>query len=159
MALLTCRECGHDVSDSAQKCPNCGAKQRLGPVGTAFVWTFGGFATLLIIGSIAGQNHPAQQSDPKELAPYACGEFVKQHLRDPDSADFLESRAVPAQQLHDGSFVMMLQVRGNNGFGGKTMSSFSCTMDNAGGNWHLQHMAEIGEAGAITVIFDDGVKH
>jgi len=26
MALVKCRECGHDVSDSARRCPGCGCK-------------------------------------------------------------------------------------------------------------------------------------
>ena len=30
MALIKCTECGHEVSDKAQTCPNCGA-----PVGLA----------------------------------------------------------------------------------------------------------------------------
>lgn len=30
MALIRCPECGKEISDSAQVCPNCGCKTELG---------------------------------------------------------------------------------------------------------------------------------
>jgi len=29
MALKKCKECGHDMSTSAQNCPNCGARNQM----------------------------------------------------------------------------------------------------------------------------------
>ena len=50
MALIKCRECGKEVSTSAQNCPNCGApvkKPGIGCGGAILIL----FAVFFIIGS------------------------------------------------------------------------------------------------------------
>lgn len=50
MALVSCKECGHNVSDTADKCPSCGVKLR--PKTTTFTKVAGVF--ILLILAIAG---------------------------------------------------------------------------------------------------------
>lgn len=46
MSLITCKECGHKVSDTADKCPSCGVKLR--PKTTAFT-KFAGVLMLMVL--------------------------------------------------------------------------------------------------------------
>jgi hypothetical protein len=68
-------------------------------------------------------------------------------LRDPDSADFLtDPTRLHAVRSPDGAFTTLLRVRANNGFGGKTISLFSCTVTkDADGNWHRRSVTELGQ--------------
>ncbi len=52
MALVNCRECGHQVSSKATKCPSCGAfikNPRRGFFGFIFKWAFVLFNILMLI--------------------------------------------------------------------------------------------------------------
>ncbi len=52
MALVACRECGVDVSDEAQKCPQCGVrlrKAKRGIFGKLFKWLFILFNILMVL--------------------------------------------------------------------------------------------------------------
>lgn len=108
-----------------------------------------GCALVLIVVAavIGGLLDPPKPASDEEMAAYVCGDFVKQSLRDPDSADFITdpSRARAIRQT-DGSFTALLRVRAANGFGGKTVSLFSCTVTkDADGNWHRQNVSELGQ--------------
>jgi uncharacterized membrane protein YvbJ len=35
MALIKCKECGHEISDEAESCPNCGKPQKNRPQATS----------------------------------------------------------------------------------------------------------------------------
>ncbi|MDD2720842.1 MAG: zinc ribbon domain-containing protein [Gallionella sp.] len=74
MALIKCRECGHEVSDTAKTCPNCGAKPK---VSRTFLKYAVGFLALLfvlaVVGQLSGQSptpptsaEQAPISQPKE---------------------------------------------------------------------------------------------
>lgn len=65
MALVKCRECGHEVSNKAKACPNCGAK----PKGASdFLKYVAGFIVLLFvlfaIGKLSGQQPSQPESSP-----------------------------------------------------------------------------------------------
>ena len=68
MAIKQCKECGNQVSDKAQSCPSCGAKQpkKMG----IFAWIAIIFVGLLVIGAIAdgGDGSSVSEPSPKELA-------------------------------------------------------------------------------------------
>ena len=68
MAIKPCKECGNQISDKAESCPQCGAKQRKK---TSWItWGVGIFVVFLIIGAIAdgGSGGSASEPSPKELA-------------------------------------------------------------------------------------------
>ena len=68
MALKPCKECGNQISDKAESCPQCGAKQpkKMG----IFAWIAIIFVGLLVIGAIAdgGDGSSVSEPSPKELA-------------------------------------------------------------------------------------------
>jgi hypothetical protein len=51
MALTQCQECGKRISDTASKCPNCGAN-RLQAVGTTSVQKAAGVGAILVGGAV-----------------------------------------------------------------------------------------------------------
>ena len=103
-----------------------------------------GFIAFVVVSCILKGPEPPPPDD--QMASFMCGEFIKKQLRDPDSADFvtkpIDGRAVKAP---NGSYVSLLTVRANNGFGGKTVSTFDCEVTkDSGGNWQLQSLSEVG---------------
>lgn len=68
MSLKQCKECGNQVSNKAQSCPSCGAKQpkKMG----VFAWIAIIFVGFLVIGAVAGggDGSSASEPSPKELA-------------------------------------------------------------------------------------------
>jgi RNA polymerase subunit RPABC4/transcription elongation factor Spt4 len=68
VAIKQCKECGNQVSDKAQSCPSCGAKQpkKMG----IFAWIAIIFVGMLVIGAIAdgGDGSSVSEPSPKELA-------------------------------------------------------------------------------------------
>ena len=68
MAIKPCKECGNQISDKAESCPSCGAKQpkKMG----IFAWIAIIFVGLLVIGAIAdgGDGSSVSEPSPKELA-------------------------------------------------------------------------------------------
>lgn len=66
MAIITCPECSHNVSDSALKCPSCGTqlrKQKRGFFGKLFKWSFIGFNALMALWAVAGFNAATKDYD------------------------------------------------------------------------------------------------
>lgn len=59
MALVTCKECGKEVSDNAYDCPSCGAalkKVKRGFMGQIFKWSFILFNVLMLVWMISGMS-------------------------------------------------------------------------------------------------------
>jgi hypothetical protein len=67
MALVKCKECGVDISDSVKACPKCGKKRGMGFLGKLFVYGFGGFFALVVIVSAAsgGKGSSGGGSSPR----------------------------------------------------------------------------------------------
>lgn len=129
MSLITCSECGTEVSTSAKACPKCGAsaktlRQPQGKKGLGLPTKLGlGFAGLVIIGSaIQNRNGPPQQpkaDTPEEIADKHRGKVaydaviaLKSALREPDSAQFDQIL------VDDAGTLVCITYRGRNGFGG-----------------------------------------
>lgn len=55
MALITCKECQHKVSDSAEKCPSCGAK--VPQKTSAFTWVVVAVIAFWVISSVTGSRN------------------------------------------------------------------------------------------------------
>lgn len=70
MALVACKECGKEVSKSAKKCPNCGAKLRMGFFAKVFLFIFGlwvfGFVVTLTVGNSPKTNEAQKSTEPKQ---------------------------------------------------------------------------------------------
>ena len=85
MALIACKECGNQVSDSAAACPKCGAavakkSSAGGCLGGFFKWSFVVFLGLIVVGAIFSNDDKkearyvaASESQPSALAVDATG--------------------------------------------------------------------------------------
>lgn len=75
MPLITCNECGNQVSETAKACPQCGAKgkaltgpKKLGTLGVMF----GIFGVSIVIAGATNMNPPSRRrrsSKPRPLSP------------------------------------------------------------------------------------------
>lgn len=118
MALTKCKECGKEVSNTAGKCPNCGAKVAK-PLGVAG-WLLVAFTAVVVYqcSSVASnpKNQTATVTDPKEEARFqktaALARLIKKNLREPESMTLESARA------NDDASVVCLEYRARNGFGG-----------------------------------------
>lgn len=72
-----------------------------------------------------------------------CQTFILEKLRDPDSAEFLDAIEPNFAQVGTGKYIHALTVRAANGFGGKTVSRFLCTVESKGDDsWKLLGLVE-----------------
>ncbi|OJU74914.1 MAG: hypothetical protein BGN93_01395 [Acinetobacter sp. 39-4] len=123
MAIKPCKECGGPVSDKAESCPRCGAKQ---PKQTSLLtWIIGGlFAFGVLFAVYAKTRTPTttEVSQPKKenkagLLLFFAQEQIKQSAKDPSSVQFR------GEQLHEKTkygAVACGQVNAKNSFGAYT---------------------------------------
>ena len=140
MALIKCKECSNEVSDSAKKCPHCGAKLKMGFIAKFFLFLL----MMFFVGSfLAGLS---QQRKSDELAKMTVEErkvyeenkkkedeafqkvvlviySIKKSLRDPKSLEFETIFA------DDMASIVCVQYRARNGFGGMN-SEIAVAFDN-----------------------------
>lgn len=126
MALVTCKECGKEISNKADACPHCGAKpKRTG----CFTWIIAGVCALIVIGVIGNMMNPAAPTPEAAKTPPAQ-KTPEQIARDNGVA----RASVAAKAIHEAarnpeSFVLdlalvmpdgtaCLEYRAQNGFGG-----------------------------------------
>lgn len=120
MAMTTCKECGHKLSDQAEACPSCGAKP---PKRTsAFTWFIAAVFGVPLVYAMAtsglDRDRPAAAQPVAdkvdEAASLAAAGAVrlKKSMRNPESFK-LESALVI-----DGSNAVCYEYRSQNGFGG-----------------------------------------
>lgn len=168
MALVRCPECDTQISDKAAACIKCGAPVDLTKIrekksNELLGWSvIGGIAIVIfIVYRLTTDSKPEKPWTPQVvLSPqeqaekdraevrvgvaYACRDFVKRSLRDPESAQFDGRNAdVPVTTQADGTFVALIKVRANNGFGGKNAAIFSCTLQLDAGTYRLAALKEI----------------
>lgn len=65
MALQKCKECGHEISKKAEKCPNCGAPQKPKQYGCGtliLVVLLGGFLVSIFTGNETSSTKPPSQA-------------------------------------------------------------------------------------------------
>lgn len=125
MALVKCKECGKDVSDTAPACPACGAKRT--PKTKTLTWiVVGTIGVVLMAAIVSNSDKPTQNaatSKPpsprvktkedlrRDLALLGMRE-IKKAMRDPESLKF-ESIGVNADAT-----TACYVYRAKNGFGG-----------------------------------------
>ncbi len=73
MAIKKCKECGSDVSTTADACPKCGAKVKKTSILTMGCATvILGFVGLGVLGALLGDGSPSQAPSPSSAAPAAA---------------------------------------------------------------------------------------
>lgn len=154
MALIKCIECGTEVSDLAQTCPKCGApvapsvkavqratktankaKQRAEwkarPLWQKFLFYLAAIPLAIIFSGIAayigGDSKSKREPEPDAVrARWACQSYIRGHVDDPDSLEFIDQQAAPSLIQKDGSYRVTMTLRANNRFGAKILTQMRC---------------------------------
>jgi ribosomal protein L40E len=136
VALKSCKECGNQISDKAESCPQCGAKQ---PKKTSlFTKIILGLIIFTVILSFIGNNdennnnnnNVAESSEPKKenkagVLLFMAQEKIKASAKDPSSLVF---NPLKLNQETKYGAVACAEVNGKNSFGGYTgMKGFVVT--------------------------------
>ena len=150
MALITCKECSNQISDTVKQCPQCGAKVKkstlLGNLGVGFIaiTIFGMVLSALVGGTRStGTNDtpsakPAPSSKankPKEpnLVEMAIDceveweQIYKSKMNDPGSLDWDDRQAQLGK--YQQKPVVMVPYRAKNGFGATSLQEAICQID------------------------------
>lgn len=138
MALINCRECGHQISKSAKMCPHCGfAKKQPRQYGC------GSLLLVFAVGIIflnAMDDAPTSSTKPTPAPPAApktaeelrtekiakafsawdgshrqLEAYIIKQLRDPDSYEHIETRYIDSGE---DTLTLYTKYRAKNGFGG-----------------------------------------
>lgn len=134
MALIKCRDCGKDVSDTAPSCPGCGApvaKKGGGTIRTGC----GCLGAALLVFILVGLFYPTgERNDDTAISACVMAEsFVKDRLRAPATADFSSCSDGSAVKAGD-TWTVRGYVDSENGFGAKIRSQFLVKMTHQPGN-------------------------
>jgi DNA-directed RNA polymerase subunit RPC12/RpoP len=117
MALIKCGECGKEISDQANNCPNCGVK--ISKPTSLRNKILAVIATVLVIQCSLSKTDTVPTAPPPD--PIAEARFqktvlfaagLKKSLREPESFD------VEAAFANQDASVICIQYRARNGFGG-----------------------------------------
>lgn len=169
MAIRPCKECGEDMSTTATACPHCGAKEKRTSGFTWIVAVFLGLIVFAWISVSLDRDQraeataakaaaltPAQRDAAKKQAAleratekrqrdegvvaYACKDWVKKSLHDPESARFEESFAFDRKAGYDR---VQVRVRARNAFNATRLSTFECRIRQKDGALTLVRMQEL----------------
>lgn len=108
MALVKCKECGHQISKSATQCPNCGAKIKRTSIVTKLI---AGLFALGIFGSILGQC--SSQNQKAEEAAQAAAEQTRIAALTPEQWASEEKRRAEAAAAKQEQELRNLGLRWN----------------------------------------------
>lgn len=138
MALISCKECGNQVADSAKQCPSCGAKIKK----SSFLRKIGiGFGVLMLIGAMSsafvggsGTSIPTAQKDKKptmnQMAAGCQVEWemqMKSKLKDPDSLDWDVRNAELG--MYKEKAVIAVPYRARNSFNAQNLERAICQIN------------------------------
>lgn len=169
MAIRPCKECGKDISTSAPACPHCGAKPRRTSLFTWIVAAFLGLMVLGWIrasldkdksGELAAAKAATLTPEQRAIAQkqaaqrqleekrrrdegavaYACKDWVRKSLHDPDSAKFEDPFSFMRTPGYDR---VQVQVRARNAFNAVRLSTFECRIRTKNGTLTLLGMQEL----------------
>lgn len=158
MALIKCKECGAQISTTAKACPKCGASPPRQTSGCAWIaLLFVGIpmiAGIIYQGAVTPEREaaaavkeakrvallsPAQKASELQAARIysakgACRIYVKESLKDPNSAEFMGYGKTSSSD--DGGVVSVsVSYRAKNSFGALVPAAFSCTVKLSGESW------------------------
>ena len=126
MALKKCKECDHEVSSKAVKCPNCGAPLKRKGMGCGALILFGFLIAMFVgfIGSIIDDDKPKKTKStstskqapkkPTEIVSnsgwdasvYQVERYLKDNLKDPKSYEAIEWSKVQKVNLSTHKYIV-----------------------------------------------------
>lgn len=109
------------------------------------------FAILAFVWLLARCDEPADPVTAQEqtanldesTARYACMEFLKRQMNDPDSAKFERRSEWPAVTNKDGTITVLVSGRAKNGFGAYILGQWLCAVRLVGREIRLDSIAQI----------------
>ena len=133
-AAIVCKHCGRNVDAAPQRVAES-IQARAAPKPSRWpIFVIGGVGALVAIVLFAG-HEPAEGSATGARG--ICEKFISSTLRDPASAEWVNSHRWPTSR--DGiGWIVDVEFRARNGFGGMNSERRTCkVMHTGGGNWHL----------------------
>lgn len=80
MSLIICKECTSKVSDTAVRCPNCGARLKMSIIKKLFIFIAVVLLIFLIIGIIYSATTPKYKQDAERMRS-TCEEYIANNNR------------------------------------------------------------------------------
>ncbi len=140
--LVKCKTCGHEVAKNAKSCPSCG-------VSTPGISTKDKAVSWLVIGLlVAGawiwlsgsDSKPKEKTDAEKWADtrrsveYACQQYIKRKLHDPEGATFETGLSVYEKE---GIHYATIPTLAKNGFNATRRAEFKCALKLVDDSWLL----------------------
>jgi hypothetical protein len=133
MALINCKECKKEISDQADKCPNCGfdiKKENGKKAVNGCAWIFAALAAIIFILVLTDKNSESsnQNSDNQNLEAYVYSQqIVEEQLKSPASADFPTFSDALVNKAGD-IYTINSYVDSQNSFGANLRSQYTCQL-------------------------------
>lgn len=142
MALKPCKECGKEISSTAQACPHCGKplKQKGMGWGCLSIACLGTVA-VIIVGTCSGERSPSPQAsnappDHSGAARRACIDYVTVGLKAPSTAKFQPYYEARITNVDD-TYTVTSYVDAQNSFGAQLRTYFTCKVKYGSGRFLL----------------------
>ena len=124
MALVKCKECGNEISDTIKKCPHCGYKEKK-PLNKKMFIIIGAITTLLfLLSGILIFTTIGKPLTENEKFAVECIKDYKAKLKNPESLQVHDIRIKQDDDKNDEKdrdiVVFYIDTSGQNGFGGNT---------------------------------------
>lgn len=127
MALIKCKECGKDISDTTKQCPYCGFKEKISKkwliiiiLGLAVLIAGVGFITLTMLNHNSNTDEEIELTYQEQMV-VECLLDYKYKLKNPESLQVFDIRWRDMSAVEDeGDMAIYIDVAGQNSFGGNT---------------------------------------
>jgi zinc-ribbon domain len=127
MALIKCRECGHEISKKAKTCPNCGGKVKKTGFFLKLLIAFGVLVMLAEVSKGLPQKPPPTPEEQAAEAVFQKASMgaisLRENMRNPKSFELLKVYVVSDTKA------VCYQYRAENGFGGVNVESAVLAQD------------------------------
>ena len=142
MSLIHCPECGKEISETVKNCPNCGFEikpenipiyKKSDRYGKYVSYAFG-FIVLFILFKICTHKDstpatPWQEIDASTMAYIMTEDWVKQRLKSPSTAKFLDTEKKEHTTRNGQVYKISSYVDSENSFGGMMRTNFTATVE------------------------------
>ena len=131
MALVKCKECGKEISDSVKVCPNCGYKEKKQIDKKKMIICGAVLGIIIVITGvfIALNNKPLTQLEKDAVG---CLTQYKSMLKNSESLQVHDIRWAENEQVKGMNFIYA-DVSGQNGFGGNNRHVIRCGVNDEDG--------------------------
>jgi hypothetical protein len=140
MAIMTCYDCGHDVSSDAESCPSCGAMfETKSKASGCSEWAWALVCVLVILMGgcylLSANRTPEQKATAERSlkdSKYRQGvkDYLRSNLRDWDSYESVKWSY--AEEGSNGNVTIIHKYRAKNGLGGYNLTTQIFELNDAG---------------------------